>query len=318
MSKEVNKDLLFFSRANGKLMLSGEYVVLRGAKALAVPLKLGQTFSVYNGQNGNTFSWEALLSEGIWNKVTFNDKLAISDESNTAFSKQLQKILRSALKLSELNISDLVGKKVQTKLEFDPQWGLGSSSTLIYNLSQFFNINPYELLQNTFKGSGYDIANAEHKMPLFFLLVNGNPRSVEINFNPSFKEHIYFIYTGKKQSSKESIKGFHLKKIDPADINQISAISTLFAVCNDISEFQELMADHEDIIGKIIDKTPIRKEQFYDFEGSIKSLGAWGGDFIMAVSKQPMEYVKGYFNKKGLNTIFTFNELVKNDPCSNC
>ena len=33
-------------RANGKLLLTGEYLVLKGALALALPTKLGQTMTV--------------------------------------------------------------------------------------------------------------------------------------------------------------------------------------------------------------------------------------------------------------------------------
>ncbi|MEQ3661167.1 MAG: GHMP kinase, partial [Flavobacterium sp.] len=37
--------------SNGKLLLTGEYVVLDGAKALAVPTKFGQSLSIESGIN---------------------------------------------------------------------------------------------------------------------------------------------------------------------------------------------------------------------------------------------------------------------------
>jgi mevalonate kinase len=305
---------IFSCKGNGKLLLSGEYLVLKGAKALSVPLKLGQTLHVYNQQNDGVL-WEAYHPKGLWNKVIFNDKLAVVDSTNAPFAKQTQKILRSSIKLSDYKLTGLMGKKIVTHLDFSPDWGFGSSSTLIYTLSQYFEINPYTLLQQTFKGSGYDIANAKSSFPLFFLLINNEPRSMEINFNPPFSKQIYFIYSGKKQSSKASIKGFSKKEIAVSNITKISAISTLMAVSYDLKEFRELMDEHEKIIGEILQEIPLKAKLFSDFNGSIKSLGAWGGDFFMAVTDEPYEYVKGYFSAKKLNTLFTYDELVLTPPC---
>ena len=304
---------IFSSKGNGKLLLSGEYLVLKGAKALSVPLKLGQSLDIYEVSD-NGFTWEASHAEGSWNTVKFNDKLTIINSTNDIFAKQLQKIIRSSLKISPLNIKDLLGKKAITHMDFLPEWGLGSSSTLVHNLSQYFKINPYELLKTTFKGSGYDIANAAISTAIFFLLTNDKPQSVGINFDPSFKKNVYFIYTGKKQSSKSSIKGFHKKIIAPQDIDKISAISTYMAICTDLTEFQELMNEHENIIGGIIDKTPIKQEHFSDFDGSIKSLGAWGGDFLMAATSRPEKYVSDYFKGKKLAVMFKYDNLVLNNP----
>ncbi|WP_075589690.1 GYDIA family GHMP kinase [Labilibacter marinus] len=308
---------VFSSRGNGKLMISGEYLVLKGAKALSVPLKIGQSFEVFESNN-NHLTWEATHIEGNWNSVIFNDRLTITSCSDEGFAKQLQKIVRAGIKHSKLNIKDLMGKKIITHLEFLPEWGLGSSSTLVYNLARYLEIDPYQLLQETFKGSGYDIANASHQMPIFFLLINDKPRSVEINFDPKFKENIYFIYRGNKQSSKSAIRGFHKKKVDKEDINRISAISTYLTVCNDIAEFQELINEHEDIVGRVIGKKTVKQEHFSDFDGSIKSLGAWGGDFVMAVTSQPKEYVLNYFHGKDLKVIFDYDNLVLNNPCMEC
>ncbi|GAF03083.1 GYDIA family GHMP kinase [Saccharicrinis fermentans] len=314
MNKEIKPSPVFSSRGNGKLMLSGEYLVLKGAKALSLPLKLGQSLDIYESKE-NGFIWEATHADGDWNTVKFNDKLTITSCTDDAFAKQLQKIIRKAIKLSPLQLADILEKRAVTHLEFMPQWGLGSSSTLLYNLSVFFKIDPYKLLQTTFKGSGYDIANAANSMAIFFLLIDDKPKSVEINFDPIFKNNIYFVYTGRKQNSKASIKGFHKRNISSEDIVKISAISTYMAVCTELTDFQELINEHEDIIGRIIDKTPVKQEHFSDFDGSIKSLGAWGGDFVMAVSKQTDEYVFDYFGNKKLNTIYKYEELVLNNPC---
>lgn len=314
MIKNDSNTPIFSSKGNGKLMISGEYMVLRGAKALSVPLQLGQDMKIYASQN-NELTWHAYHPSGLWNKVCFNNNLTITEASHTSFAKLLQKILRIALKSSRLSIQDIMHKNVVTKLDFMPEWGLGSSSTLIYNLSRWFKIDPYELLSKTFNGSGYDIANAQSPMPIFFLLVHDKPRSVEINFAPPFRDKIFFVYSGHKKSSKESVRDFNKIDINTHDLAQISTISTLMTVCNDLREFQELMTEHETIIGQTLKKTPIQQTFFNDFKGSIKSLGAWGGDFIMAVSDQPNGYVQHYFKEKKLDTLFKYNDLVLKNPC---
>ena len=43
-----------------------------------------------------------------------------------------------------------------------------------------------------------------------------------------------------------------------------------------------------------------------DYEGQIKSLGAWGGDFILAAG--PVNSKK-YFYDKGYNTVLNYKEI---------
>ena len=64
-------------------------------------------------------------------------------------------------------------------------------------------------------------------------------------------------------------------------ISEISEITKNILNCDDYKMFNELISSHEQIISKLISKQTIKKELFNDFQGEIKSLGAWGGDFIM-------------------------------------
>ena len=70
------------------------------------------------------------------------------------------------------------------------------------------------------------------------------------------------------------------------------------------------MDQHEELTARIIGQTPIKQLLFSDFNGSIKSLGAWGGDFILAASGASEKYVQEYFNRKNLFTIFNYSEFV--------
>jgi hypothetical protein len=107
-----------------------------------------------------------------------------------------------------------------------------------------------------------------------------------VTFRPVFHENIYFIYLNRKQNSLNEVKKY--KKVKPSKelISEISEITKNILNCSDQKIFNELICSHEQIISKLISKTTIKKELFNDFNGEIKSLGAWGGDFIMAVIRR--------------------------------
>ena len=52
---------------------------------------------------------------------------------------------------------------------------------------------------------------------------------------------------------------------------------------------------------------PVKKRLFPDYPGSIKSLGAWGGDFILATGT---ESEREYFKEKGYTTLRSYRELI--------
>ena len=69
-----------------------------------------------------------------------------------------------------------------------------------------------------------------------------------------------------------------------------------------------MIKEHEDIVSRLISKEKIKDKLFNDFDGEIKSLGAWGGDFILASSldKNPTNY----FKSKGFKIVLNYNELA--------
>jgi len=105
-----------------------------------------------------------------------------------------------------------------------------------------------------------------------------------------------------------------LEKANPVDLQKdieaVSDISRAVPKCESLDEFGLLMQCHERIIARCIDQEPIQK-RFPDFEGVLKSLGAWGGDFILAATEWPENQVKEYFKWKGLEVVFKYNNLVR-------
>ena len=315
--------------SHGKFLLTGEYLVLKGALALALPLKLGQSFEVEQLETNNEqIQWKAWRPEGRWFSVTLNRENLVNfstDDPDKAM--RLCQILH-AVKLLNPKAFEGNDLKFTTRLDFDPNWGLGSSSTLIANLARWANVNPYELLKLTFGGSGYDLACATAEQPIYYQLADldcfvprndakrqseSTPMVEIVDFNPTFAEHLFFVYQGQKQSSSKEIKAF-LGKANPTDlqndIEAVSEISRAVPKCESLDEFAMLLQCHERIIARCIGQEPVQK-RFPDFEGILKSLGAWGGDFILAATGWDENQVREYFKGKGLEVVFGYNDLVR-------
>ncbi len=302
---------------NGKLLITGEYLVLQGALALAVPTVMGQQLDVSmrregDGKTGSLLSWKSYYEDDCWFEVEFSlpdlEVKATTDEKKALF---LQQLLSEANRLN----ADIFRKghsfTLETKLDFHPGWGLGSSSSLISMLAEWFRIDSYELFRKTQKGSGYDIACATSDSPLWYRLVLGSPIRQRVSFDPPFKENIAFVYSGKKQDSAAAVNHYLTQKnVADVDKARISQIGRDITTVNKLAEFNALLDEHEEIMSGILDIPKIKDLHFSDFPGSIKSLGAWGGDFLLASSEIGFNQIKPYFSKKGLDIVFSFDHLV--------
>jgi hypothetical protein len=67
------------------------------------------------------------------------------------------------------------------------------------------------------------------------------------------------------------------------------------------------MEKHESIMSEVLETITIKEALFDDFKGVIKSLGAWGGDFVLVASK---DNPRGYFNERGFETILRYDEMI--------
>ena len=300
--------------ANGKFLLSGEYLVLQGARALALPLNLGQSLEVttINDRNG-MIHWDAYTPKGFWFASIFSKHdftVHASDDMDKA--DNLSKIFKAIKSLNPNILQEDNDYFFTTRLEFDKDWGLGSSSTLISLLSQWAEVNPYELLKMTMGGSGYDIACATASQPIFYQLKNGKPIVEKADFNPEFKEKLYFVYQGHKQSSGKEVKSFkeRAQKLDlSSKCFEISEISDKLTSASSFNDFCALLTRHEAIMSHCLGQPPL-KSYYPDFQGVIKSLGAWGGDFFLAATELSEKEVKEYFKAKELDVIVRYNDIV--------
>ncbi len=299
--------------ANGKLLITGEYLVLKGALALAVPLNKGQSLTV-TASNEPGLNWRAETLDGLWFEVKFDEKLTISSTTDIKKAEHLQLMLQRAKEQSPSIETKLNYSSVTTQLEFDINWGWGSSSTLLHLMEQWLEIDPYSLMDNTIGGSGYDIACAAAQQPLFYRRVKGEqPLITPATFNPPFIQQMGIVYLNKKQNSSTQVKSF----LESASINQdmikeISTLSKEFATTENIDTFMSLMHQHEAIVAKATGLTPVQKLLFPTYTGAIKSLGAWGGDFALFLSQESFHANKQWFQSKGYPVVMPLNEVIIN------
>jgi len=296
--------------SNGKLLLTAEYVVLDGAKALAVPTKFGQNLIVKPGKN-QEIHWTSFDSDNtIWfeDTITFE---AIKNKTTTEKNRTVKNTLIEILHQAHLQNPGFLksnGYIIETHLTFPRNWGLGTSSTLINNIGQWLQIDAFELLRKSFGGSGYDIACAQTNEPILYWLDNEKANFKTVAFDPEFKENIHFVYLNQKQSSKSAISNYMSKqnrvhKIIP-EINQITEE---ILQCNDGRNFALLMEKHQAIMSNLLETITVKEQLFPDFKGIVKSLGAWGGDFVMVISK---ENPSQYFKNKGYETVLSYKEMI--------
>ena len=299
--------------SNGKFLLTGEYLVLRGALSLAVPLKFGQNLEVkpLDGDE-NLLKWTAFTPDGVWFSAVLDvETLQVQSADDKAKAEKLSSILLAVRQLKPDAFSN-GGLEFNTRLGFNTEWGLGSSSTLIANLARWANVNPYELLSLTFGGSGYDIACATAEQPVLYQLVDGKPQVESVKFSPAFSDRLFFVYQGQKQSSSKEVGSFkeRMRRMNfDKEIAEVSEITKSLVSNASFDEFCHLLQEHENMISHCIGREPLQ-QHFPDFEGTIKSLGAWGGDFFMAATEWNAEKVKRYFAGKGLTVVFGFKEMV--------
>ena len=297
-------------KSNGKILLSSEYLVMDGAKSIALPAKLTQDLSVSKCDE-NSIEWQSFDKNGnLWYEERFiviNNNLVSQGEENI-ISEKIISLFNHISKTNKLK--SILGNKFITTLNFEKEWGLGSSSTFINNLAKWANVDPYKLLFSTFKGSGYDIACCDVNYPIIYNKIENSINVKKVDFNPPFLEHLFLIYLGKKQNTQTSIENYLKISFDKKYvIEKINFITNEFIHCADLNYFEELVEEHESIISKVISIDPIQKSTFNDYcDGKIKSLGSWGGDFILVTSRE--ENNLDYFKKKGFKNIFPLSEIT--------
>jgi mevalonate kinase len=295
--------------ANGKFLLTGEYAVLAGVRALALPLRLQQHMEVTSTDTGE-MHWRSYdADEELWLDLRFAME-SLQKGPTVETDQNLSKLLEMLGTAKTLNpdFNWETGYKVTTTLDFNRSWGMGTSSTIISMLAEWIGCDAYKLQFACFGGSSYDIACAKADGPIIYQNNGVQIKSDRLGFAPSIASELFFVYLNRKQNSRRSIASFNPSRLDHQIRNDLDRMPELFQnAVDDLRAFEELIEQHEKLIGSLIDVQPIREAQFQDFPGAIKSLGGWGGDFVLATGGPEN---RQYFMDRGYHTILEWTDIV--------
>lgn len=304
-------DSRFF--ASAKLLLFGEYLVLRGAKALVMPLSLGQKLYVTKGATDG-IHWNCFEKGQLWLTILFSPELDIistNDKEKALLAKKILLFIQQVnpqIEFRQLNF--------RFEIDFDRHYGFGTSSTFLSLLSQWSGANPYKLLDHSFGGSGFDIAAATASGPFVYQVEQTGgevKRRVQpASIAPGIRESMLFLYTGKKQKSSEEVSSFKTIITQSDQVQEMNTIVDEMLQCRQLEEVERLIFRSEKLLSGILGVPPVKNTLFPDYPYAVKSLGAWGGDFVMATYRDRAEAEK-YFSSKGMNLIFSYDQLAKHE-----
>ena len=276
--------------SHGKILLAGEYAVMCGVEALALPVKAGQWQHVWEmpAKGVSKLVWQSKEADGtVWFECRIDtDIMHVSETDNTAYSDTLLKLL---LHIKEQKPDFFLHKniRIETECEFDRTFGLGSSSTLVCNLAKWSGVNAHDLQERVLGGSGYDIAVGNLGKPLVYWREQSEPNWSAWQLPVDFTQHWYLAFPGKKQNSREALndvkKQLEIIQTDVALLQQMNACIQAIKTPRSLpmleamlEMWQALLAQRLDLPRpyETLDLSPVRG-------GLCKYLGAWGGDVLL-------------------------------------
>ena len=288
--------------AHGKLLLTGEYAITQSARGIAMPTSFGQHLSLEPHQGPEHVLWEALDHENqLWFTAGFNRDGHVLHTSSETMAQKLLAFLAPVLHSNAWNAS----VRIQTKVEFPRLWGLGTSSTLCALLAQWAKVDvlSYRKLHG---GSGYDLACAQASGAISYALIDGEPEVISVQL-PEVLQSVVFVYRGEKQQTDSSLKLVGRKPFSPVQCDEISQLSEAFLWANSLNELESIIEEHELLIANHLGLELAIEGPFKGIHGQVKSLGGWGGDFVMLTR---FEENRQWLESNGFKTIIPFETMA--------
>jgi hypothetical protein len=283
-----------------------------GAEALAFPVKFGQTLFV-DPCVQNFIHWVSKEKGITWFTCDLDPvSMEINSTSDLTIAIRLADILNAAKKINPDFLCENHGLNISVEANYPLNWGLGSSSTLIALISKWAEVDPFHLFRAVSNGSGYDIACALRKKMFFYQVNDEQPVMRSATPGKALSEYACFAYLGSKQDTVYEVEMF-LKRLNFSvlDVKRISELSQLICHAETFGDLACMVKEHERILSRILNKNTVA-DQFPGFPGTVKSLGAWGGDFAMFASIYDHQTVKRVLSGYGIDKVFTFHELEVN------
>ena len=141
----------------------------------------------------------------------------------------------------------------------------------------------------------------DESINLIFILDNHFPRSSSL------------LVLMKKQNSRSGIRHFYEQDATTrqAVIKELNVITTQILEVEKLEDFESLLLKHEQIIATHLQLERAQDLYFGDYWGAVKSLGAWGGDFVLVTSNRAKEETITYFRERGFEVVLGYREMVK-------
>ncbi len=180
--------------------------------------------------------------------------------------------------------------RFETRLEFDRSSGLGSSSTFVQLLSNYFKLDPFQVQDLVFGGSGYDVAIAAVQKPLIYWRNEQGVHFRQWKMNPELTKDWKVIFLGNKVNSRTSTSQVNDMLEDLArDENYSMQIPKIIEIVRDAQELMALETGIEmyqmflsQLLGMVTPYTYFGVKPLP--RGVCKWLGAWGGDMLLVNS----------------------------------
>lgn len=291
-------------------MLSGAYFALFGAKTLAVPTQLGQhmTVEAIKGQP-DLLHWQSKDKQGqVWLDVNLSLQDLKPIGRSTGEEAGLLLVLQELKAMKPELFSPDKAYYITTRLEFDRDWGLGSSSTLVSLLAQWAGVDALELNRKSLGGSGYDVACATAEQTIVYQ--NGKVLS-ETSLPLNFKDQVVFVHLNQKQDTREAVQHFKARGNNWADeVATVNDITDGLVNSTQLADWLQLKQEEENLIANATGLTKVQELYFKDFPGLACSLGAWGGDFVMLLSEQDAAKTVTYCHNKGFTTTLLWDDML--------
>jgi mevalonate kinase len=265
--------------AHGKLLLTSEYVVLDGVPGLAVPTVLGQRLEATEEVGSSILHWSAVDSDG---RVWLDGLLERTPGGWKASDDALEPVAQLLNATEKIGQRTLPGGQIRTQLEFPSNYGWGSSSTLISLVAQWQGIDVLALHFATQNGSGYDAVCATASGPLWYRKTADQTaewHSTSLAHWPH--DSLYLVHLGHKQQSAADVVRYRSLTPSLSDLKGIEKAARALFEATTFDTWGHAAREHETRMAALLGRTPVSEGALQGYPHACKSLGAWGGDFVL-------------------------------------
>ena len=81
--------------------------------------------------------------------------------------------------------------------------------------------------------------------------------------------------------TSESLALVQERPFNPHQIEEINALTLAFINASTLESIESVIREHEQLIGAHLGLLTVSEQLFKGYDGAVKSLGGWGGDFVL-------------------------------------